>query len=51
MVNNNSVKKIKTTGANVHRRLIAGPNGEMDWMAGLQDDEGNKYVNELTECL
>ena len=30
---------------------IAGPNGEMDWMAGLQDDEGNKYVNELTESI
>ena len=23
----------------------------MDWMAGLQDDEGNKYVNELTEAI
>ena len=30
---------------------IAGPNGEMDWMVGLQDDEGNKYVNELTESF
>ena len=23
---------------------IAGPNGEMDWMVGLQDDKINKYV-------
>ena len=30
---------------------IAGPNGEMDWMVGLQDDKLNKYVNELTESF
>jgi dihydrofolate reductase len=30
---------------------IAGPNGEMDWMVGLQDDKGNKYVNELTDSI
>ena len=30
---------------------IAGPNGEMDWMVGLQDDKINKYVNELTESF
>ncbi|HEY7109236.1 MAG TPA: dihydrofolate reductase family protein [Nitrososphaeraceae archaeon] len=30
---------------------IAGPNGEMDWMAGLEDDKGNKYVNELTKSF
>ena len=30
---------------------IAGPNGEMDWMDGLQDEEGNKYVNQLTESF
>ena len=33
---------------------IAGPNGEMDWMVGLQDEyvnESVKYVNELTESI
>ncbi len=30
---------------------IAGPNGEMEWMVGLQDDKLNKYVNELTESI
>ena len=30
---------------------IAGPNGEMDWMVGLQDDKINKYVNELTDSF
>ncbi len=30
---------------------IAGPNGEMDWMVGLQDDKLNKYVNELTKSI
>jgi dihydrofolate reductase len=28
---------------------IAGPNGEMDWMVGLLDDELMKYVYKLTE--
>ncbi len=28
---------------------IAGPNGEMDWMAWNWDDELNKYVTEITE--
>jgi dihydrofolate reductase len=28
---------------------IAGPNGEMDWMVGLLDDELIKYANKLTE--
>ena len=30
---------------------IAGPNGEMDWMVGLQDDKLMKYANELTESI
>ena len=30
---------------------IAGPNGEMDWMVGLQDDKLNKYAYELTESI
>jgi dihydrofolate reductase len=30
---------------------IAGPNAEMEWMVGLQDDKLNKYVNELTESI
>ena len=28
---------------------IAGPNGEMDWMVGLLDDEVIKYANKITE--
>ncbi|MGH9976358.1 MAG: dihydrofolate reductase family protein, partial [Nitrososphaeraceae archaeon] len=28
---------------------IAGPNGEMDWMVGLFDDELIKYANKITE--
>ena len=28
---------------------IAGPNGEMDWMVGLLDDENIKYVSKITE--
>ena len=30
---------------------IAGPNGEMDWMVGLQDDKIMKYENELMESI
>jgi len=30
---------------------IAGPNGEMDWMVGLQDDKIIKYENELMESI
>ena len=30
---------------------IAGPNGEMDWMVGLQDDKVMKYENELMESI
>jgi hypothetical protein len=28
---------------------IAGPNGEMDWMVGLNDDEVIKYVYKIQE--
>jgi dihydrofolate reductase len=30
---------------------IAGPNGEMDWMVGLLDDESIKYVSKITESV
>ena len=30
---------------------IAGPNGEMDWMVGLLDDELIKYANKITEPI
>ena len=30
---------------------IAGPNGEMDWMVGLLDDELLKYVSKITESI
>ena len=52
MVSNKSgLRKLKLQ---VHMSIdgcIAGPNGEMDWMVGLQDDKINKYVNELTESF
>jgi dihydrofolate reductase len=30
---------------------IAGPNGEMDWMVGLLDDEHLNYVSKITESV
>ena len=30
---------------------IAGPNGEMDWMVGLLDDESIKYAYKITESV
>ena len=30
---------------------IAGPNGEMDWMVGLLDDEVLKYASKITESV
>jgi dihydrofolate reductase len=30
---------------------IAGPNGEMDWMVGLLDDELIKYASKITESV
>jgi dihydrofolate reductase len=30
---------------------IAGPNGEMDWMVGLLDDESVKYASKITESV
>jgi dihydrofolate reductase len=30
---------------------IAGPNGEMDWMVGLLDDEFIKYSYKITEPI
>jgi dihydrofolate reductase len=52
MVNNKSgLRKLKLQVQMSIDGCIAGPNGEMDWMVGLQDDKGNKYVNELTESF
>lgn len=52
MVNNNSrLRKLKLQVQMSIDGCIAGPNGEMDWMVGLQDDKLNKYVNELTESF
>jgi dihydrofolate reductase len=52
MVNNKSgLRKLKLQVQMSIDGCIAGPNGEMDWMVGLQDDKGNKYVNELTESI
>jgi dihydrofolate reductase len=52
MVNNKSgLRKLKLQVQMSIDGCIAGPNGEMDWMVGLQDDKGNKYVNELTDSI
>jgi dihydrofolate reductase len=52
MVNNKSgLRKLKLQVQMSIDGCIAGPNGEMDWMVGLQDDRINKYVNELTESF
>ena len=52
MVNNKSgLRKLKLQVQMSIDGCIAGPNGEMDWMVGLQDDKLNKYVNELTESI
>jgi dihydrofolate reductase len=52
MVNNKSaLRKLKLQVQISVDGCIAGPNGEMDWMVGLQDDKINKYVNELTESF
>jgi dihydrofolate reductase len=52
VVNNKSgLRKLKLQVQMSIDGCIAGPNGEMDWMVGLQDDKINKYVNELTESF
>lgn len=52
MVNSKSgLRKLKLQVQMSIDGCIAGPNGEMDWMVGLQDDKINKYVNELTESF
>ena len=52
MVNNKSgLRKLKLQVQMSIDGCIAGPNGEMDWMVGLQDDKINKYINELTESF
>ena len=52
MVNNKSgLRKLKLQVQMSIDGCIAGPNGEMDWMVGLQDDKLKKYVNELTESF
>jgi len=52
MVSNKSgLRKLKLQVQMSIDGCIAGPNGEMDWMVGLEDDKINKYVNELTESF
>jgi dihydrofolate reductase len=52
MVNNKSgLRKLKLHVNMSIDGCIAGPNGEMDWMVGLQDDKLNKYENELMESI
>ena len=49
--NKSGLRKLKLQVQMSIDGCIAGPNGEMDWMVGLQDDKINKYVNELTESF
>lgn len=52
MINNKSgLRKLKLQVQMSVDGCIAGPNGEMDWMVGLQDDKLNKYAYELTESI
>jgi dihydrofolate reductase len=52
MVNNKSgLRKLKLQVQMSIDGCIAGPNGEMDWMVGLQDEKIMKYVNELTDSI
>ena len=52
MVNNKSgLRKLKLQVQMSIDGCIAGPNGEMDWMVGLQDDKIMKYAYELTESI
>jgi dihydrofolate reductase len=52
MINNKSgLRKLKLQVQMSIDGCIAGPNGEMDWMVGLQDDKLMKYAYELTESI
>ena len=52
MVNNKSgLRKLTLQVQMSIDGCIAGPNGEMDWMVGLQDDKVMKYENELMESI
>ena len=47
--NNKALRKLRLHVAMSVDGCIAGPNGEMDWMVGLSDDEIIKYEYELHE--
>jgi dihydrofolate reductase len=47
--NNQALRKLRLHVAMTVDGYIAGPNGEMDWMVGLSDDEIIKYEYELHE--
>jgi dihydrofolate reductase len=50
MNNNNRVlRKLRLQVQMSVDGCIAGPNGEMDWMVGLSDDESIKYAYKITE--
>jgi dihydrofolate reductase len=49
--NKNGLRKLKLHVQMSIDGCIAGPNGEMDWMVGLQDDKIIKYENELMESI
>ena len=52
MINNKSgLRKLRLQVQMSIDGCIAGPNGEMDWMVGLQDDKLMKYAYELTESI
>ena len=47
--NNKALRKLRLHVAMSVDGCIAGPNGEMDWMVGLLDDEVIKYASKITE--
>jgi dihydrofolate reductase len=50
----NNKRKLRKLRLQVQMSLdgcIAGPNGEMDWMVGLLDDELIKYASKITESV
>jgi dihydrofolate reductase len=49
--NNKALRKLKLHVAMSVNGCIAGPNGEMDWMVGLSDDEIIKYEYKLHEPI
>jgi dihydrofolate reductase len=51
VTNKSGLRKLKLHVQMSIDGCIAGPNGEMDWMVGLSDDQVIKYENEFMESF